>query len=276
MLYRKYVALFTAMLVGFGVVATDAATVSSVTILSPADSGALRGIDSTFSVQAKLLDFTVNDSLEVIFYLVTGTDSTVVADGQNLVSGSGPGLATQVGRALSGKKVRNAAGLMLNSTSVAAPSDAGALIAVRATRGWALVSTSVAAPSAFSGDADSVRAVDNGDTTTFTWYGKIHHSSGTENGVRAAVLAIDSADTTAPKVTATSLKLNIDADRPINPTSIVYSAGASARGNKTGSPDLSVNVTGAIQDKILGIGDSLKLNIKLGSSTDGVLIGDSL
>ncbi len=276
MLYRKYVALFTAMLVGFGVVATDAATVSSVTILSPADSGALRGIDSTFSVQAKLLDFTVNDSLEVIFYLVTGTDSTVVTDGQNLVSGSGPGLATQVGRALSGKKVRNAAGLMLNSTSVAAPSDAGALIAVRATRGWALVSTSVAAPSAFSGDADSVRAVDNGDTTTFTWYGKIHHSSGTENGVRAAVLAIDSADTTAPKVTATSLKLNIDADRPINPTSIVYSAGASARGNKTGSPDLSVNVTGAIQDKILGIGDSLKLNIKLGTATDGVLIGDSL
>ncbi len=272
--YRKYVALFTAMLVGFGVVATDAATVSSVTILSPADSGALRGIDSTFSVQAKLLDFTVNDSLEVIFYLVTGTDSTVVTDGQNLVSGSGPALATQVGRALSGKKVRNAAGLALNSVNVGA--DAGALIAVRATRGWALVSTSVAAPSAFSGDADSVRAVDNGDTTTFTWYGKIHHSSGTENGVRAAVLAIDDADTTAPKVTATSLKMNIDADRPINPTSIVYSAGASARGNKTGSPDLSVNVTGAIQDKILGIGDSLKLNIKLGSSTDGVLIGDSL
>ena len=63
MQYRKCVALFAAMLVGFGVVATDAATVSSVTIVSPADSGALRGIDSTFTVRAKLLDFTPNDSL---------------------------------------------------------------------------------------------------------------------------------------------------------------------------------------------------------------------
>ena len=58
MQYRKCVALFTAMLVGFGVVATDAATVISVTVTSPSDSGALRGIDSTFTVQAKILDFT--------------------------------------------------------------------------------------------------------------------------------------------------------------------------------------------------------------------------
>jgi len=88
MKFRKCVALFAATLVGFGVVASDAATVTSVTITSPADSGALRGIDSTFTVQAKLLDFTPEDSLEVIFYLVTSNDSTVVADGIN--TGSRP------------------------------------------------------------------------------------------------------------------------------------------------------------------------------------------
>ena len=83
MQYRKCVALFAALLVGFAVVAVDAASVSSIAIVSPADSGALRGIDSTFTVRAKILDFDDNNNLEVVFYLVTATDSTVVADNSN-------------------------------------------------------------------------------------------------------------------------------------------------------------------------------------------------
>ena len=90
MKFRKCVALLAATLVGFGVVATDAATVSSITITSPSDSGALRGIDSTFTVQAKLLDFTPADSLEVIFYLVTTNDSTGIGKTLRLFVRGGP------------------------------------------------------------------------------------------------------------------------------------------------------------------------------------------
>ena len=296
MQYRKCVALFAAMLVGFGVVAVDAATVHSITIVSPSDSGALRGIDSTFTVQAKVLDFTPNDSLEVIFYLLTANDSTVVSDVQNLHSGTGRALASIIGKAIKttagvAQKVRTSTGQVLNSSSSLADVivgkakvgtvDEGALIAVRATRGRVLKTSTW-----FQGDADSVRAVasSNNDTTTFTWYGKVHHSSGTVNGIRAAAISIDGtatnvlADTTTPKLSATSLKINIDADRPVDADAMVTATSATARGNRTGSPDLTIGglANSATSDKVLGINDTLKLDVKLGSQTDGVLIGDSL
>ncbi|MEC8991213.1 MAG: hypothetical protein VX656_08210, partial [Candidatus Latescibacterota bacterium] len=80
MQYRKCIALFAAVLVGFGVIAADAqSTVSSVTISSP-DSGAVRGIDSTFVAVATVEDFTTETSDGILFYLFVGNDSTVVAD----------------------------------------------------------------------------------------------------------------------------------------------------------------------------------------------------
>jgi hypothetical protein len=282
MKFRKCVALFAATLVGFGVVASDAATVTSITITSPADSGALRGIDSTFSVQAKVLDFTPEDSLEVIFYLVTSNDSTVVADGIN--TGSRP-FASVIGKAIKttagiGQKVRTSSGLVLNSQRnsndrAAIKGSEGNLIAVRATRG-----RSISTATTFLGDADSVAAKVAGDTTTFTWYGKVHHSSGTVNGIKAAVIAVDptSADTTVPKLSAGSLLINIDADRPVNPGSMVTNSSAAAGVSKSGSPNFTISglANSAPNNVVLGISDSLKLDVKLGSATDAVLIGDSL
>ncbi|SVC31820.1 uncharacterized protein METZ01_LOCUS284674, partial [marine metagenome] len=284
MKFSKCVALFAATLVGFGVVASDAAMVTSVKILSPADSGALRGIDSTFSVEAKILDFTPADSLEVIFYLVTSNDSTVVADGVNtgaraLASAIGKSIKTTTGVA---QKIRTSSGLVLNSTAAGSSDDRSALrgsegnlIAVRATRGKSLVSTA-----SYLGDADSVTAKVTGDTTTFTWYGKVHHSSGTVNGIRAAAIAIDptSPDTSLPKLSAGSLLINIDADRPVNPGSMVTNSSAAAGVSKIGTPNFTISglANSAPNNVVLGINDSLKLDIKLGSATDAVLIGDSL
>ena len=278
MQYRKYVALFAATLVGFGVAAVDAATVNSIAIVSPADSGALRGIDSTFTVRAKVLDFSPNDSLEVIFYLVTANDSTVVADG---VNAGGRALASAIKRATSGTtNIRSSAGA--NLTTAAKPlsgllPNAGNLVAVRATRGRAK-----ATPTWNQGDADSVRATVSGDTTTFTWYGRVHYSSGTVSGVRAAAIVIDGTttntlyDTTQPKISATSLTINIDADRPSNPDQLL-STNATAKGNRIGSPDHTVTgLAAGVNEKVLGINDTLKLDVKLGAATDGLLIGDTL
>ncbi|MEE2629102.1 MAG: hypothetical protein VX670_11615, partial [Candidatus Latescibacterota bacterium] len=79
----KYLLLLAAFMVGFGLVGgAQAATVHSIAVTSP-DSGAIRGIDSTFVVTAKVLDLSPVDSLEVIMYLATTNDSTVVADTLN-------------------------------------------------------------------------------------------------------------------------------------------------------------------------------------------------
>ena len=59
----KYLLLLAAFMVGFGLVGgAQAATVSSIAVTSP-DSGAIRGIDSTFVVTAKVLDLSPVDSL---------------------------------------------------------------------------------------------------------------------------------------------------------------------------------------------------------------------
>ena len=79
----KYLLLLATFMVGFGLVGVaDAATVKSIAVTSP-DSGAIKGIDSTFVVTAKVLDLSPVDSLEVIMYLTTSSDSIVVADNTN-------------------------------------------------------------------------------------------------------------------------------------------------------------------------------------------------
>ena len=80
----RYLLLFAAFIVGLGLVTgvedVDAASVTSVTISTPSDSGALRGIDSIFVATATVFDVSVPDSLAVIMYLVTTNDSTVVTE----------------------------------------------------------------------------------------------------------------------------------------------------------------------------------------------------
>ena len=62
----KYLLLLAALMVGFGLIGSaNAATVSSIAVTSP-DSGAIRGIDSTFVITAKVIDLSPVDSMEVI------------------------------------------------------------------------------------------------------------------------------------------------------------------------------------------------------------------
>jgi hypothetical protein len=76
----KYLLLLAAFMVSFGLVGVaNAATVKSIEVTSP-DSGTVKGIDSTFVVTAKILDLSPVDSLEVVMYLTTSSDSVVVAD----------------------------------------------------------------------------------------------------------------------------------------------------------------------------------------------------
>ena len=80
----RYLLLLAAFLVGFGLVGSaNAATVNSIIVTTPADSGAVRGIDSSFVITAKVIDLSPVDSLEVIMFLTTSSDSIVVADTLN-------------------------------------------------------------------------------------------------------------------------------------------------------------------------------------------------
>jgi hypothetical protein len=86
-----------------------------------------------------------------------------------------------------------------------------------------------AASTSALGDADSVVVTISGDTTTFSWRGKIDASVGTATGVRAAVFAIDSGDggtafgdTSNITVSAASVAFGIDADRPAGPNKLPY------------------------------------------------------
>ena len=80
----RYLLLLAAFIVGLGLVTgvenANAASVTSVTISTPSDSGALRGIDSVFVATATVFDVSVPDSLAVIMYLVTTNDTTVVTE----------------------------------------------------------------------------------------------------------------------------------------------------------------------------------------------------
>ncbi len=72
----RYLLLLAAFIVGLSMVAgvedAEAAEITSVTLSTPSDSGALRGIDSVFVATVTVLDVLLPpDSLTVVMYLVT-------------------------------------------------------------------------------------------------------------------------------------------------------------------------------------------------------------
>ena len=280
----KYLLLLATFMVGFGLVgAADAATVKSIAVTSP-DSGAIKGIDSTFVITAKVLDLSPVDSLEVVMYLTTSSDSIVVADNTNSAVTFGTLNQMTViniarNRAIlatpTTKLVDGQSGTTLSAANAA---GFGSLVAVQQKRARGEASSASAL-----GDADSVTVVVSDDTTTFVWYGKVDASSGTVSGVRAAIFVIDSAnggttfgDTSNVSVSATSGQFSIDADRPAGPNK-----------QTTGGGDGFLEVTSIAsgqtayasgQDRtILGVGDSLVVRSKLGTSiANDVILGDSL
>lgn len=263
---KKWFVLLAALLVGALGSRVEAATVHSVTVTAPADSGALRGIDSTFVVTTRLIDFTQQDSLEVIMYLATTTDSAVVADTTNasVTFGAIP-QNTVIKRGL---RKTSAGSLKEGSTTV----TGGNLVAVQTKR--------KRGSTAFKGDADSVAITISGDTTTFRWHGKIHHSSGTVTGVRAAAFAIDDTTSASPLVnddtsmvtlSAGSKLFRIDADRPRDPSELLL-----ATNGYGGTAASVIFPSGVSPIAAVGIGDSIKVNVKLGAQANAVLLGDSL
>lgn len=274
---KSYVLFLAALLVGFGLVGgAQAATISTLEVTSP-DSGAIRGIDSVFVVTAKVIDITRTDSLEIIMYLASGNDSTVVSDTLNQGTQWGGKSQSQVilmagdgnpfGVAGSGtlKRLKDA-----QSSSVAT-----SLIAVqqKSRRVNAFASRT------HKGDADSVVATVSNDTTTFKWYGRVNGSAGTMSNVHAAALVVDddngtaeTADTSAVALSTTAgtrknVKFTVDGDRPSNPTSLV--SNTAYLGNSV--------VVGGTSRTVLGISDSLVVRSKLGNNVaNSVLLSDSL
>ena len=281
----KYLLLLATFMVGFGLVgAADAATVKSIAVTSP-DSGAIKGIDSTFVITAKVLDLSPVDSLEVVMYLTTSSDSIVVADTlSNAIEWGGLGQASvitiardrplQVGEPTTTKLTDGQSGTEIKTGGAAGHTS---LVAVQQKRARGEASSASAL-----GDADSVTVATSGDTTTFVWYGKVDASVGTVSGVRAAIFAIDAttsgtfSDTSAVSVSATSGQFSIDADRPAGPNKQTTAGG-------DGFLEVTDITTGQTayasgQDRtILGVGDSLVVRSKLGTSiANDVILGDSL
>ena len=302
MQYRKCIALLAVVLVGFGVVAVDdasAATVTSVTVTAPADSGALRGIDSTFVVTVVTNDWSPITRLECVVYLITGNSATsVVADGGGQVFTSAAGVgggskaAWASGVTFDGMPeistiIIASGGTAYSSASVAGGvssatltgASGGNIIAASTFRGLSSLS--------FSGDGDSLASSGTGETVTFKWYGKVHHSSGTVTAVNAAAFVIDTdnaqalpttanGDTSAIVKSAATNKFNIDADRPVDPNKMISTAASTIGNRAAGTSHTVTGFTSAAATQILGIGDTLKVDVKLGTQTDEVLGADSL
>ena len=264
MQYRKCIALFAAALVGFGVIAADAqSTVQSVTISSP-DSGAVKGIDSTFTVVAVVEDFTTETSDGILFYLFVGNDSTVVADTD----------ANDSDTALNGTEldnlVRAASGAVAVKNTAGATVTDGAFVAAAITR--------ADAANAHAGDGDSIGVSKSGSNITYTWYGKVSSTSGTVSGIRAAAASWDgtgsamSADT---KLSATTLTFGIDGDRPTDPASMVSDSSTVAGERSTQTNTYSAFTARTARGQILGIGDTIKVDVKLGGQASAVLTSSS-
>ena len=276
----KCLRFLAALLVGFGLVGgANAATISTLEVTSP-DSGAIRGIDSVFVVTAKVIDITRTDSLEIIMYLASGNDSTVVSDTLNTGTTWGGKSQSQVvlmaggGNPLGGVA---ASGTLLRLKDAQSGSVATSLVAVqqKSRRVNAFASR------AHKGDADSVVIAVSNDTTTFTWYGRVNGSAGTMSNVHVAAFVIDddngtaeTADTSSVALSTTTsistrakVKFTVDGDRPTNPDNLVSNVA-------TGVANVAVAGT---PRTVLGIGDSLVVRAKLGNNVaNSVLLSDSL
>ncbi|MEE2725988.1 MAG: FlgD immunoglobulin-like domain containing protein [Candidatus Latescibacterota bacterium] len=241
----KRLLLLTAFLAGFGLTTSadaQSSLISSVAVTSP-DSGVVRGIDSTFVVTATVTDYSASDSLEIYMYLTTAGSTTAVvqdANGTDHIAA-----ITALGPTLTG-------------------ASGGLVAAYARTSGDSTITASDV-------DGTSVTVSKSGSVTTFVWNGKVHATSGTVSAVTAAAVVVDyntgaANDTLTAKASSTSGQFSIDADRPINPTALVSAA-------ITGGETATV---GGSSRAIAGIGDTLKIDTKLGSATVGVFQGDSL
>jgi len=303
----KCLLLLAAFLVGLGLSAPTEAqtTVFSVEVTSP-DSGALKGIDSTFVITARVVDINPADSMEVVMYLVAGNDSTVIGDtlNQHVTFGSlSQSAAIRIG--IDGMNDGTATGGARTLKDAETGNTVISMVAAQQKRKRDSANSganSLANADVALGDADSIVVTTSGnDTTLFTWYGKVHGSSGTyttaARQVHAAAFVIagtNNADTSAVVLSTASntgarknVKFGIDADRPTDPSELLNRTGGvrDNLGSGAGDPSFATSaLTSAAQDvtfntttrQVLGIADTLVVRAKLGANANPVLLADSL
>jgi hypothetical protein len=262
MQYRKCIALFAAALVGFGVIAADAATVSAVTITS-ADSGDVLGIDSTFTVTAVVSDYSPNAGDAAIFYLYSGVNNTAVADIASAITINGQDVDSVVISKTTGNTLKNDAGVNLTTSA----------FVVAAVRYDAAVDTITAGHVGVGTSIKAVRSALRAEQVTYTWTAKISASTNEVSGIRAGVIAYDLGDGyTAIASSPASLKIAVDGNRPGDANKIVTTV--AGVGAPVGTPN-SPNDLGNGTNEVLGIGDTVKVAVKLGAAATGVLDASS-
>ena len=285
----RYLLLLAAFIVGLGMVTgvedAEAASITAVTLSTPSDSGALRGIDSVFVATATVFDVTVPDSLTVIMYLVTTTDSTVVTEATAENNGNF-GAFTQL------SVLTNAAtggfGFLGGGHNLM-DADGGADINTGTALGFVAVQKRLKWGSGvYTGDADSVVSATTSDGASFTWHGKLSRQVGTVTKARVAAFALDDAsgtldDTSAVKTSAASQDMSLDADRPTGPEGFANAQSAVPNNFALLPANIYRNsgvsgVTGFAggSKDVLGIGDSVAIRAKMGATADAILLSDSL
>lgn len=249
---RKGIALIAA-LVGFGAVTVDAAEITSVTVTSP-DSGVVRGIDSTFVIKATVSDFSLNDDDGILLYLYSGSDSSGVLTGPTSTPTLNDSNAVNA----------RSAGSILASVFGGTPSSGTNLVAV---------GVSVSSVSTAAGHFDSVKVSRSGGTLSYTWHGKVTGAFGTKSGVRAAAIAFDAEDASnaagpysAAESSAASQQFRVDGDRPTSPSKFV-----TPTNGLTGGATTSYTFPTAGSTPVVGVGDTLRLRVKLGGAATSVL-----
>ena len=301
----RYLLLLAAFIVGLGMVTgvedANAASITTVTISTPSDSGALRGIDSIFVATATVFDVSIVDSLTVVMYLMTTTDSTVVTEAA--AQGS-PTATFNFGSKTQISVINNAATAQITPkapqsgrTTSLKDADGGAHLANAQTKGLVAVQKRLRfGADTFVGDADSVVSTTTSDGATFTWYGKLDAQVGTVTRARVAAFSIDGTsnttltDTSAVKASTASQDMSLDGDRPTGATAFANANSASnfslytaevVTGDGLDGVHRLRGVSGVTgfsggSKEVLGINDSITIRAKMGTSADAVLLSDSL
>jgi hypothetical protein len=271
-LTRLTSAFALAVSLGAGLFASsaDAAVISRLSVVSP-DSGAWRGIDSVFVVEAAVRTAQLDSNLAVFFWLVNGDDTTAAGE-------------------ISGGQTNNIA------DSIATKSNSGAATTAAGFFGQGIVSARQLAFALSGASTVETTNIGNGDSVTvslkagvggadsliYTWYGKLPATAGTNSTTRVAAFTHDPGGSTdepfsTTLVTAASQQFKTDGDRPLNGNA-TFGGGSGGAGNATSIGGVTVSgfTSGSSSKTVLGIGDTIKVTYGLGDQAQAVSVTNDL
>jgi hypothetical protein len=239
----------------------DAASLDRVSVVKP-DSGAWRGIDSVFVVEAAVRATNIDSNLAVFFWLVEGGTTTNVLPDTTIKG------VSSMTDTIAANLLSTTTGALLATRTT--PAGATNYVAARGTKQKSIAAT------VGRGDADSIAVTVKGDSLIYTWYGKVPASTGTFKTVQVAAAAYDPTLTAGSrfstvKVSGAPRQFSVDGDRPRQTGAAIgteaFFGAKVVSGFSGGTPSRSV----------LGIGDTLKVPYDLGLTiADEVLLTDTL